>query len=193
MKNLLFGLMATVLFAFIGNAQTSEEEWKKMIENVKTQTEDILTKECPKDLDLKKFKAKLFTGEEKLSAEGYDKILSLSKPLKDYGLEYVKANKLTYEDDNELIFYSSFAPNLLINDADSTTLPDNYGNQTFRSVLGCAMEALGLDLLYASAFEGAVKWGTRAIVKAFTRIATRFLGPVGVVIAVGSFTWCITH
>lgn len=193
MKNLVFGLLATVLFAFSGNAQTSKEEWEKMIENVKTQTENILAKECPKDLDLKKFKAKLFTGEEKLSDEAYDKILSLSKPLKDYGLEYVTANKLTYEDDNELIFYSSFAPDLLINDENSTTLPNNYGNQTYSSVLDCALGALGLDFLYASAFEGAVGWGSRAIVRAFTRIATRFLGPVGVVIAVGAFTWCITH
>lgn len=57
----------------------------------------------------------------------------------------------------------------------------------------CALIALGADLLYGSAFTGAAatKWTVKAIRKTFGIIASRALGPVGVGIAAGTFSYCL--
>jgi hypothetical protein len=194
MKKILFGLIAMVMLGFVGNAQekTSKEEWSKMMDEVKIYTEEILRSECPKDMDFKIFKSRIFNGEIKLSKGATEKLISLSSPLKSYGKEFAVANNLNTADDNELIFYATFSPDVTISDKGIIQFPPSYGFTT-NSVIDCALGALGLDFLYGSAFEGAVGWGIKAITRAFTRIAIRMLGPVGVLIAVVEFTRCLTH
>ncbi len=62
-------------------------------------------------------------------------------------------------------------------------------------VSSCAAAAIGADILYALAAEGggkSDKWKKKAIKKLFGKIASRFLGPIRVAIAVVSFGTCIT-
>ena len=59
------------------------------------------------------------------------------------------------------------------------------------NVLDCAAEALGVDAIWAVAFEGASGWSLVTITQVFKSVAKRFLGPIGVAIAVVAFTWCM--
>ena len=56
----------------------------------------------------------------------------------------------------------------------------------------CAAAAIGADLLYSLAEGGASKWTKKALTKLVKKVASRFLGPIGVGIAVVSFGLCIT-
>ena len=60
-------------------------------------------------------------------------------------------------------------------------------------VLDCALGAIGADALFAFSFSTASVWSAAAITKAFSAVAKKFLGPVGVAIAVVSFGLCISH
>mgnify|MGYP007043343786 CR=1 FL=1 len=55
----------------------------------------------------------------------------------------------------------------------------------------CAVEAIGLDVIYSVATLGFKKAAKKGIKKAIRKIATKFLGPVGVGIAVAEFAWCM--
>jgi hypothetical protein len=60
-------------------------------------------------------------------------------------------------------------------------------------VLDCALAAIGADALFAFGGSTATAWTAAAVTKAFSAVAKRFLGPVGVAIAVVSFGICISH
>jgi hypothetical protein len=60
-------------------------------------------------------------------------------------------------------------------------------------VFDCALASIGADALWAFQGSSAVSWTAAAMTKAFTAIAKRFLGPVGVAIAVVSFGLCMSH
>lgn len=67
-------------------------------------------------------------------------------------------------------------------------------NITWQEVLYCAAVAIGADFLWGvSGLSGnqGEKWTRKAIIKAFGKIATRMLGPVGTLIAVGTFGVCL--
>ena len=58
----------------------------------------------------------------------------------------------------------------------------------------CAATAIGVDFFYSLGVEGATKtdrWKRKALVKLFGNVAKRMLGPVGVIIAVGTFVGCM--
>lgn len=55
----------------------------------------------------------------------------------------------------------------------------------------CAVEAIGLDVIYAFASEGIEKLAKKSLKKAIKKLATKFLGPVGIGIVVAEFAWCI--
>lgn len=55
----------------------------------------------------------------------------------------------------------------------------------------CAVEAIGLDIAYSFFSEGAEKFAKHSLKKAVKKIATKFLGPVGVGIAIAEFSWCM--
>jgi len=55
----------------------------------------------------------------------------------------------------------------------------------------CAVEAIGLDVIYAVVSEGFEKAAKKGLKKAIRKVAAKFLGPVGVGIAVADFAWCM--
>ena len=82
MKKLLFGLIAMVVLGLTDSySQTSKESWNKMMVNYKKSVENILTKECPKNLSLDKFRTSLILGENKLSSYATSEIELLLLPL----------------------------------------------------------------------------------------------------------------
>ena len=57
--------------------------------------------------------------------------------------------------------------------------------------LECGMIAVGADALWALGGSSASAWTAAAMTKAFTAVAKRFLGPIGVAIAVITFGVCM--
>jgi len=55
----------------------------------------------------------------------------------------------------------------------------------------CAMIAIGADVLWALGGSAASTWSIAMMTRAFGAVAKRFLGPIGVAIAVVSFGLCI--
>lgn len=55
----------------------------------------------------------------------------------------------------------------------------------------CGLVALGMDALYALGASGASSWTWGAMKTAFKSVAKRFLGPIGVAVAVVSFGLCM--
>lgn len=59
------------------------------------------------------------------------------------------------------------------------------------SITTCAMQAIGLDIVYSLTQSSAKTWSKKVIKKLFKTVAKRALGPVGVAIAVVEFTLCM--
>jgi hypothetical protein len=55
----------------------------------------------------------------------------------------------------------------------------------------CVIKALGGNALYSLAFSGAASWSAATMTIVFKAVAKRFLGPIGVAIAVVTFTMCM--
>ena len=64
--------------------------------------------------------------------------------------------------------------------------------QDWDKIGNCAAKAIGIDAAYAitSGTSGG-KWKKKAIAKLFKKVASRFLGPVGVALAVMEFAFCV--
>lgn len=190
MKKIIFGLIATAFLALNSNAQTTSQVWLKMMENYKNSVTSILSKECPRDMEIEKFRTSLILGEKKLSSNGLAEISRLTLPLKNYGKEFAIKNRLELTDDASLIFYSSFSPDMPIDNGGINVVALS-GRLTWADVGNCALAALGADALYSLAFSGASSWSIGALTTTFTGVAKRFLGPIGVGIAVVSFGLCL--
>lgn len=193
MKNLLFGLIAIVMFTFAGNAQTSKKEWFTMMENSKFQIDKLLTKECPSGIPLNEFKNALILGKYTLSSNVQRSITQIYEPLRLYGEAFAIKHNLELRDESSLLFYGSLAPDSPMDDGAFILAVNSTPGITAAEVGNCALIAIGADALYSLAFSGASSWGAAAMTKAFTSVAKRFLGPIGVAIAVVSFGLCIAE
>jgi hypothetical protein len=70
----------------------------------------------------------------------------------------------------------------------------SQGNElTDQEIINCIIIAIGADALWALGGSGASSWAKKDIKRAFKAIAKRFLGPIGVAIAVVSFGLCILN
>src|SRR5690606_35587223 len=70
----------------------------------------------------------------------------------------------------------------------------NTNDISLADIIFCPAVATGAALLWSTAGltgNQGNKWSKKAIVKAFGKIASRMLGPVGTVIAIGTFTGCL--
>lgn len=65
------------------------------------------------------------------------------------------------------------------------------GDVTWEDYVRCAMIGIGADVLWALGTSDVSSWSKKAMRKAFGTVAKRFLGPIGVSIAVVSFGVCI--
>lgn len=68
-----------------------------------------------------------------------------------------------------------------------------FVNQTFalNEYVKCALVAIGADVLWALGSSSAATWSVAMMTRAFSAVAKRFLGPIGVAIAVVSFGVCL--
>lgn len=66
-----------------------------------------------------------------------------------------------------------------------------YEVLTVAAIGTCAMEAIGADIFWALAQSSASAWTMAAITTAFRTVAKKVIGPIGVAIAVGEFSWCL--
>lgn len=188
----------------------SQKAYYTMLNDINTQFEVILNESKPKDLSLSEYKMALITGKIGLSLSEQNKILNATKPLIDYSSKLAKRNSIELDDlSSKIAFGGLYAPN--------DNLNSKYNENSFKAgnklsiiksnasnvkqvmkidaneVLDCALTAIGADALWAFQGSSAASWSAAAMAKAFTSIAKRFLGPVGVAIAAVSFGLCIAH
>ena len=181
-----------------------------MLRDINKQFDLILNESKPKDISLSEYKMELISGKIGLPISQQNKILNATKPLIDYSSRLAKINSIPLDDlSSKIAFGGLYAPD--------DNLNSKYNENSFKAdnklsiikssalntkqvmkidandVLDCALAAIGADALGAFGGSFAVSWSAAAMTKAFSAIAKRFLGPVGVAIAVVSFGICITH
>lgn len=182
--------MATLAFGLFGNGQTTEKEWLGMINLFNISTNNELIKVCPKGVELEEFKKKITNGEITLSSETKNTISSFLEPLKLYGKDFAQNQRLIEIDDNSLVFYSTFSPSYSI-ESGFFRLPSGGTGLTQDEIINCALIALGADLAWAWMAGTGTSWSVAALTTTFTGVAKRFLGPIEVGIAVGTFSVCL--
>lgn len=68
--------------------------------------------------------------------------------------------------------------------------PQNEAKIDWNKAGKCAIKALGFDMFYAIGQSTLKTWGVAAMKRAFTTVAKKLAGPIGVAIMVGEFTGC---
>ena len=191
MKNLLFGLIATVLFSLNGNAQekSSFDNWKKMMDTYNESINSILKEECPKEIELKEFKKNIVEGKSKLSNESIDKIDNLTKPLIDYAVSYATENNLDVSgfSNEEYLVLAGIPPVDGINPQETAT------GLTANEVWDCVKEACGVGVGGILSVSGLNAIGVNIICKEVSKflITKLGLGWVGVAIMVAEVSFCL--
>lgn len=93
---------------------------------------------------------------------------------------------IEYENNEQTISLANATPfpNLFALNANAMTVD-------WAKVGNCALQAIGIDFLFSVGSSNLKTWGIAAIKRAFKPIAQRLLGPIGALIAVGSFAYCL--
>jgi len=79
------------------------------------------------------------------------------------------------------------------------TVSQNDMNLFFQSTYAmniyarCALVAIGADVIWALNGSAAATWTVAMMTRAFSAVAKRFLGPIGVAISVVSFGICLAN
>lgn len=137
------------------------------------------------------------------------------KPYVKFGVNYLKAQGLTEvqidsikevtnatdEDlvlaamvllNQELKNHESAIAKLSVNSFSLFATPSYAISRAYLShAMDCGMQALGADIFAGLAQSTAKRWTKKIILKVFKTVAKKAIGPVGVAIAVGEFTWCM--
>lgn len=191
MRNLSLFSVATLLISTLAvHAQkVTLNEWQQTMGSFRSQVTAVLTRECPKGSNLAEFTMQVSTGRRKLSVSGEAQIKAATEPVLQIANRMAAQNGIAADNNDELLFTTSFSPEWPV-DTDLSTV--TAVGLTGQEIFGCALGALGVDFLYAAGWEAhGTKWAIKSISKAFGRIASRFLGPVGVAIAVATFSYCL--
>jgi hypothetical protein len=99
---------------------------------------------------------------------------------------------LDEQDDATLAFHNSL--NLFFNAAYAQENTEDQHAVDWGKVGKCALAAIGADFVLSLSVEAGGKhdrWKRKALVKLIGKTASRMLGPVGVIIAVGTFVGCM--
>ncbi len=188
----------------------SQKAYYTMLKDINFQFEMILNESKPKDLSIEEYKTALISGKIGLSSSQQNKILNATKPLIDYSNKLVKINSLSIDDlDSKIALGGMYSPNDNLNSKFNAKSFQAYNESSIiksnaldtkqimringNEVLDCALGAIGADAFFAFGASTATSWTAAAVTKAFSAVAKRFLGPVGVAIAVVSFGICISH
>lgn len=188
-----------------------------MLQQTQTEFNAILMETKPKNLSIAAYKLAVVLGEKRLSEGQQTRILKATNALLDYATKFAAYKGLMLEDiSTKIAFGGLYSPNDDINrkfhetsfilnkktinrTSSAMGVPGAMGATSSLSavdsgeVLDCALEALGIDAIYALSASGLTTWTGAAIAKAFSAAAKRALGPVGVAIAVVSFGICIAQ
>jgi hypothetical protein len=187
MKKIIFGLLATVMFGFVGTSQTSKKEWLSIMKTHKTKVDEILLLECPRDIELNKFKHQIIEGKVKLSEKTTIKLKESANPIKKYAQEFTNKHNIKVDSEEELIFYAGFDPDF------------NFSDDTFNSTSGitagevwdCAVDAIGLGFASAIGSHAIKELGIRIFTQAITKFIVKFAGPIGAIITAADFAFCL--
>ena len=220
MKKTFFLLLTIFLFSCkkedknisLDNTLLSPGAYYTMLKDINLKYGIILNESKPKDLSLSEYKIALISGKIELSLGQQNKILSATKPLIDYSAKLAKINSITLDDlSSKIALGGLYSPNdnlnskfnvnnfQVFNETSLIKSDTSDAKQMMKinlessEVLDCALGAIGADALFAFSFSTASVWSAAAITKAFSAVAKKFLGPVGVAIAVVSFGLCISH
>lgn len=153
--------------------------------------------EKPDTITLEAYKLMLLEGKIILSLKAEEELLKASNILERYGKFLVEKHQLSISiiDKNDLIAVGGlFEPNheLLQNKAAVKYLGISQ-KMELEDFLKCAAVAVGADALFALGGSSATAWSAAALTRAFSAVAKRFLGPIGVAIAVVSFSLCLAE
>lgn len=199
---------------FLASSIKTDAEYKVLITTTNKAIEKILVVSKPNQESLSMYKINLLNGTERLSKFDQDRILEASYKLSEYGRQIAIQNNINIDlsDLNSTIalggiyspsqLKSKMIENSLFIQAPAFQLSKEIGSTRINSiksyqlltnneVINCAMEALGLDALFALGSSVSSTWTIAAITRSFSTAAGKFLGPVGVSIAVGSFGYCL--
>lgn len=192
----------------------SQKEYVTMLKDINTQYEQILNESKPKNLSISEYKKALVTGKIELTLGQQNRMLNATKPLIDYSTKLAKINSLKIDDLESLIALGGmYSPNDNLNtkynensfkmtgsSTNSLSTITTLGISTKETLqfdinrqelLECAFEALGMSALWAFSGSNLSTWTVKTATKAFSAAAGKFLGPLGVSIAVVSFGYCI--
>jgi len=220
MKKIIFLLITIFLFSCkkgdnnisLNDTLVSQKEYYTMLKDINSQYEIILNESKPKVLSLSEYKIALISGKIELSLGQQNEILNATKPLIDYSAKLAKNNSIILDDlSSKIAFGGLYSPNDNLNSKFTVNNFQAFNELSlFKSdtsvarqmmkinlesseVLDCALGAIGADAIFTFNGSTAKVWTASAITKAFSAIAKKFLGPVGVAIAVVSFGLCISH
>lgn len=174
--------------------------------------ENLVKQTTPKVQSVVKKRQSLITPKTTLSRElqkqSEEEIIESLKPLvegtKELLIAYdIDSNELSedFEDLNDprIALVGLFA--LAVESEESSQTAMNFASifstslyaqsTTGGKITKCAVEAIGLDVIYSFASEGFEKAAKKGLKKAIKKVAAKFLGPVGIGIAVAEFAWCM--
>lgn len=187
----------------------SQKSYYTMLKDINIQYELILDETRPINFSIVEYKTALVSGKIGLSSRQQNKMLNATKPLIDYATRLAKIHSIEIDDLGSLIALGGmYSPNDSLNikyhensfnvfDVTSKISLGNNSKQTLKfeidrqEAIDCAIEALGLSLFWSFSGSNLSMWSVKAVTKAFSAAASKFLGPLGVSIAVVSFGYCI--
>lgn len=175
---------------------------QELLNNLQLELNDVLKRSKPKNLSMTQYSMELVNGNFSISDESIIEILEIMKPLEEYGNHV--ANKIKAQDVglNDKYALAMFSPNSKF---DESFLSGDFGTTDINPYLiqgnrkggddwlKCAAVAIGADALWALGGSSASSWSRGAMRKAFKAVAKRFLGSIGVAIAVVSFGVCMAQ
>lgn len=168
--------------------------YKEMISNLKSKIDLVISESKPDDITLDEYKIKVLNGELKISKKQENKILAYSEKLSDYGKYLAKNNNIDIDvtDISSTIALGGlYAPEDNIKTKYIKIKQEGNLQLKMNPFLECGIIAIGADALWALGGSSASAWTAAAMTRAFSTIAKRFLGPVGVAIAVVTFGVCM--
>ena len=149
---------------------------------------------------IESFKLDVITGKYEVPESTIEELKAVLVSLEQYGESI--ADDIGVNDNDTETYYSlglfkpedDFGPNYLSEpffDVENYSTFKNDINIFDNDYVKCAAVAIGADALWALGGSSASSWSRAAMKKAFKAVAKRFLGPVGVAIAVVSFGVCL--
>ena len=175
----------------------SSLQYQEMLVNLKENIDSVIAETKTNSLSLQEYKIKLLNGELSLTKNQDTKISELSSKLDRYGKYLAQKNNVQIDINDTsatLALGGLYSPedNLDTKYEKFKTIKDNNLQAKIDNPwLKCAAIAIGADALWALGGSSASAWTAAAMTKAFTAVAKRFLGPIGVAIAVVSFGVCM--